>query len=109
MLIKKLLVLMEKWGLVLLVLCLHVAFMLAVGEGMRPLAGKDALTLWDSLLETLTSDSDSAEGWAKIMHLMVNATLAWAGVRVYMTTAGLKWDNFAARFLARSHVIIIAG
>ena len=109
MLIKKLLILMEKWGLLLLVLLLIAAFILAVGEGMRPLAGRDAQSLWDSILETLTSDSDAASGWAKVMHLMVKAILAWAGVRVYMATAGLKWDNFAARFLARSHVIIIAG
>lgn len=109
MLIKKLLVLMEKWGLVLLVLCLVAAFTLAVWEGVQPRDGKDTLTLWASIMETLTSDSDSAKGWAKVMHLMFNATLAWAGVRVYMATAGLKWDNFAARYLARSHVIIIAG
>lgn len=109
MVIKKLLVLMEKWGLVLLVLCLIAAFILAVGEGIQPQDGKDALTLWASIQETLTSDSDTAKGWAKIMHLVFSATLAWAGVRVYMATAGLKWDNFAARYLARSHVIIIAG
>jgi hypothetical protein len=109
MLIKKLIVLIDKWGLVVLVLCLVSAFTLAVAEGVWPLDGKDAVSLWASILETLTSDSDSTSGWAKVMHLMFNATLAWAGVRVYMATAGLKWDNFAARYLSRSHVIIIAG
>jgi hypothetical protein len=109
MLLKKMLVFIEKWGLVLLVLCLLGAFGSAVGEGMKPKTGEEAMSTWASILETLTSDSEKAEGWAKVMHLFFNATLAWAGVRVYMATAGMKWDNFAARYLARSHVIIIAG
>ena len=109
MLLKKMLVFIEKWGLVLLVLCLLGTFGLAVGEGMKPKTGEEAISTWASILETLTSDSEKAEGWAKVMHLFFNVTLAWAGVRVYMATAGMKWDNFAARYLARSHVIIIAG
>jgi hypothetical protein len=107
--IKKLIVFIEKWGLVLLVLFLLIVFGVAVDEGMKPKVDAEAISVWASILETLTSDSDNAEGWAKKMHLLFNATLAWAGVRVYMATAGLKWDNFAARYLARSHVIIIAG
>ena len=107
--IKKLIVFIEKWGLVLLVLCLLTVFGFAVEEGMRPKVDAEAISVWASILETLTSDSENAEGWAKKMHLLFNATLAWAGVRVYMATAGLKWDNFAARHMVRSHVVIIAG
>ena len=109
MLIKKLIVFIEKWGLVLLVLCLLTVFGFTVEEGMKPQADAEAISVWTSILDTLTSDSEKAEGWAKVMHLLFNVTLAWAGVRVYMSTAGLKWDNFAARYLVRSHVIIIAG
>lgn len=107
--IKRIIVFIEKWGLVLLVLCLLTVFGFSVEEGMKPKADAEAISVWASILETLTSDSENAEGWAKKMHLLFNATLAWAGIRVYMATAGLKWDNFAARYLARSHVIIIAG
>ena len=91
--IKKLIVFIEKWGMVLLVLGLFSVFGLAVHEGMKPKEGADAISVWTSIVNTLTSDSEQAEGWTKVMHLLFNATLAWAGVRVYMATAGLKWDN----------------
>ena len=107
--IKKLIVFIEKWGLVLLALSLLTVFGLTVHEGMKPKEGAEAISVWTSLVDTLTSDSEQAEGWAKVMHLLFNATLAWAGVRVYMATAGLKWDNFVARYMVRSHVIIIGG
>jgi len=63
----------------------------------------------ESLVGTVTSNSDEAEGWAKRMHFFLNLTLAWAAIRVYMATAGLKWDTFMARRLARNHIIVIAG
>jgi hypothetical protein len=107
--IKKLIVLIEKWGLAFLVFCLLTVFGLAVHEGIQPKEGAEAISVWTSIVDTLTSDSEKAEGWAQVMHLLFNATLAWAGIRVYMATAGLKWDNFLARFMVRSHVIIIAG
>lgn len=107
--IKRLLVFFEKWGLLLLVICTGVFFGLAVIEEVGSKPGEDAESLWMAVLNTATSDSDSAKDWVKRMHLMINMTLAWAAIRVYMATAGLKWDNFAARYLARSHVIIVAG
>jgi hypothetical protein len=107
--IKKLIVFIEKWGLVFLVFCLLTVFGFAVHEGIKPKEGAEAISVWTSIVDTLTSDSEKAEGWAQVMHLLFNATLAWAGIRVYMATAGLKWDNFLARYMVRSHVIIIAG
>lgn len=109
MLMKRLLVFVEKWGLLLLVLCTGLAIGLSVAEEMEPKSGEYAVSLWTAMLNTATSTSESAQGWSKRMHLMVNVTLAWAAIRVYMATVGLKWDNFAARYLARSHVIIVAG
>lgn len=106
---KRLLVFFEKWGLLLLVICTGLFFGLAVIEEVGPKPGEDAVSLWMAVLNTATSDSDSSKDWAKSMHLLVNMSLAWAAIRVYMATAGLKWDNFAARYLARSHVIIVAG
>jgi len=109
MLMKRLLVFVEKWGLLLLVLCTGLAFGLSVVEQMQLKPGEHAVSLWTAMLNTAKSDSKSAEGWAKHMHLMVELTLAWGAIRVYMATVGLKWDNFVARYLARSHVIIVAG
>ena len=105
--IKKLIVFIEKWGLVLLVLSLFTVFGLAVHEYMKPKEGAEVISVRTSFVDTLTSDSEQAEGWAKVMHLLFNATLAWAGVRVYMATAGLKWDNFVARVLRRPSRIFI--
>ena len=64
--IKKLIVFIEKWGLVLLVLSLFTVFGLAVHEYMKPKEGADAISVWTSLVDTLTSDSEQAEGWAKV-------------------------------------------
>lgn len=107
MLLKKMLVFVEKWGLLLLVLCTVVSFGMAVAVAMQPKIGYEAEPLWTAIFNTAMSDSE--ESWSKRMRLMVNVTLAWAAIRVYMATAGLKWDNFSARYLARSHVIIVAG
>lgn len=104
--LKKLLIFIETWGLALLVVLTLVAFGLGALEAAR---GDDALSIWQAMMETAMSDADEAQGWAGRMHLMVKATVAWAGVRVYMATAGLKWDTVSARWIARSHVVIVAG
>ncbi len=103
---KKALIFIENWGLALLVALTLGAFALACGEAAR---GDPGLSVWDAMLQTAMSDADDATGWAKHMHLLVTATIAWAGVKVYMATAGLKWDTVSARWLARSHVVIVAG
>ncbi len=103
---KKFLIFIETWGLAFLILLTVGSFILAACE----FAWADAsLSPWGALMEVVRSDADSAEGWAGLMHLLINATLAWAAVRVYMATAGLTWDHFAARWLVRSHVLIVAG
>ena len=103
---KKVLIFVETWGLALLVALTFGAFVLATQEIQREDA---ALSVWQALMQTALSDADDAQGWTSRMHLLVKATLAWAAVRVYMATAGLKWDHFSARWLARSHVVIVAG
>jgi hypothetical protein len=65
--IKKLIVFIEKWGLVLLVLSLLTVFGLAVHEGMKPKEGAEAISVWTSIVDTLTSDSEQTEGWAKVL------------------------------------------
>lgn len=104
--LKKLLILIETWGLAVLVTLTVGAFGLAVLEA----AGNDPdLSVWEALRQAAMSDADEAQGWAGHMHMLIKATLAWAGVKVYMATAGLKWDTVSARWIARSHVVIVAG
>lgn len=106
MLLKKFLVLIDTWGLALLVALTLGAFGMATREGM---SGPSGLSLWESVMVTITSEARNSEGWTRHMHVLGKTTLAWAAVRVYMATAGLKWDNFSARWMARSHVVIVAG
>ncbi len=103
---KKLLIFIETWGLFFLVALTAGAFGLAAREIME---GDPTLSVWDGMTQAALSDAEKATGWAGRMHLLINATLAWAAVRVYMATAGLKWDHFSARWLMRSHVVIVAG
>lgn len=107
---KKLLVIVERYGLLVLVALAILAFGLAVAEVLRRggAQGQEVL-IWDAILETITSNSDKAEGWAKRMHMMVTLVLGWAAVRLYAASVGLKWDTFVARRLARQHVVIVAG
>jgi hypothetical protein len=50
MLLKKLLIFIEKWGLVLVVLCLLGAFVFAVGEGMKPKTCEESISTCASIL-----------------------------------------------------------
>lgn len=105
---KKLLLLTERYGLFGLVALTLGAFVLAWLQAMKGGAG-EAVSIWQALLDTVTSDSHAASGWTKKMHVLLTATLGWAAVRVYMATAGFTWDSFVARHLARAHVVIVAG
>lgn len=107
--LKKLLVFIEKWGLFLLVTFTSLLFVLSVKEAAGNTQGELHLSILEAFVNTVTSGSDTAQGWTKRMHFLLNVTLAWAAVRVYMATAGLKWDSFVARWLARNHVVIVAG
>jgi len=105
--VKKLLILVERYGLFVLVAFTAMAFVLAVSETMR--RGDAAGSLLEAVLETVNSDAKDAEGWAKRMHMLLTLALGWAAVRLYTAAVGLKWDTFAARYLARGHVLIVAG
>jgi hypothetical protein len=106
MLFKKFLIFIETWGLAFLVFLTIGTFAMAAREGLQ---GDPQLSVWGALMQTALSDAEKAQGWTGRMHLLVKITLAWAAVRVYMATAGLKWDHFSARWLVRSHVVIVAG
>lgn len=93
-----------KHGLIMLVGLTILAFLMATFEKIGTDSG-----LWDSVIDTMTSSSSEAKGWTLVMHLLLNGVLAWAAVRVYMTTAGHTWDAIVARWWVRDHVVIVSG
>lgn len=102
--LKPLLLHLEKWGLPYFAALVLMAFGMATHE-----AYQSGLSVIAAVVKTAASDGGTADGWALVMHLMLNAVLAWAVVKIYMGAVGLSWDAFAARKLKRGHVIILAG
>jgi len=103
---KRVLIAVERYGLPLLLCATACAFVAAVGQAFK---ASPEPSLWAALIDTVTSDSNEAKGAAKVMHVLLTASLGWAAVKVYMATAGFKWDAFYARHLLRQHVVIVAG
>lgn len=103
---RKTLVFVQRHGLFALLALTAGAFVLAVAQAA---AGSPELSLWGAFAATVTTDAQNAKGWAKVMHVLLTASLGWAALRVYMSAVGLRWDTFAARRLARRHVVIVAG
>lgn len=101
-------VLATRWGLPLLVMLTGLCFAAATWErfSISPGGAESAI---QALVATVNSDSGTSSGWSARMHFFFNLALGWAGARIYMASVGLKWDTFAARWLARSHVIVLAG
>lgn len=102
----KLLVRVRKMGLPALIVLTVCAFALATHQAWQ---GAREAGVVQALYATLTSEAQQAEGWARVMHVLLTATIGWAAAKVYMATAGVRWDAFSARYLARRHVIILAG
>lgn len=94
----------EKWGPPYLIAFAILAFGMATYQ-----ACQSGLSMIAALAKTASSDSNTATGWAQVMHLLLNAVLAWAAIKIYMAAVGLRWDAFAARKLRRGHIIIVAG
>ena len=71
---------------------------MAAGLAANPVeAGVQALTL------------DSAEtGFTLYMNFAINITLAWAALKVFMASVGLRLDNYLVKTFSRSHIVIIA-
>ena len=108
---KRILVLVDTWGLKALCVLTGLAFLLAIRQAIEatgsgfPGVSEFAKTVMD----TVNSNPDESEGWEARMHLLFKATVGWAAARIYMATAGLKWDTASARWLMRRHVVICAG
>lgn len=95
---------LERWGLPYLVALVLMASGMATYE-----AYQSGLSVIAAFVKIASSDSNTATGWAQAMHLLLKAVVAWAAVKIYMASVGLRWDAFAARNLKRGHVVIVAG
>jgi hypothetical protein len=108
---KQLLVFIERWGLAVLASVAAIAFLIALRDAYLQTSAESPglLSLYKAFMATINSDPDTADGWEGSMHVFFKLAVGWAGVKVYTSTAGIKWDTFFARWLAHSHVVIIAG
>lgn len=98
----------EKYGIAILLSVLVFAFVCAVRDTY--VSGPQELNfVWDAIWNTLDIPSRDASGWAKLMNVLGSITVAWAGVRIYMSAVGVKFDTFVAKHLMRSHIVIFAG
>ena len=105
---KKILILIDRFGLGALFAMVSVAFIAAVIEAIP--SGSSGLKAYGSaIIDTFTSDAKDSTGAAKIMHVLLTVALGWAVIKVYMATAGYRWDSFIARFFIKNHVVIMAG
>ena len=100
--------LLDKYGLVLLVVFTFIAFIFAWIETYVGKASTNN-SLFNAFMDTVNSDSSESLGWSRIMHFFLSATIAWGAVRAYLTTAGHKFSYFMAKYLLSKHTIIIAG
>lgn len=102
---KRFLVFFEEWTLFTLVSISAVLFLLSADERMGAGLATNAL---EASVQTLTLDSDDS-GFNLYMNFTINMTLAWAALKIFMASLGLKFDNFIARKIIKNHVIIVSG
>lgn len=105
---KKIFVLIDSYGLSTLFVMAGIAFIAAVIEAI-PHGLVDHITIGSAVIDIITSDAKTSTGATKIMHVLLTVALGWAAVKVYMATAGYRWDAFIAKHVVRRHVVILAG
>lgn len=101
--VKKILVLVDRFGVIVLFALVLIAFVAAVIEATP------VKSLGSALVDTFTSDAKDSEGYAKIMHILLTLAVGWAAIKVYIATAGYKWDALIARYFVKQHIVIMAG
>lgn len=106
--LKKILIFIDRFGLVTFLLMSLIAFVAAVIEAM-PNGTNSLWSVGSAIINTITSDAKESKGSTKLMHVLLTVTLGWAAIKVYMATAGYRLDAIAARYFARQHIVIMAG
>ena len=106
--VKKILVVVDRFGLGFLLLTVGLTFVAAVMEAI-PSGSTEFKIIGSAVIDTFTSDAKDSKGFAKIMHVLATIALSWAVIKVYMATAGYRWDSMMARHVVSDHVVIMAG
>lgn len=102
---KNLLVIIERWTLPVLVSISLILFCLTIGEKMGAGLAKNSI---EAGVQALTLDS-AETGFTLYMNFAINMTFAWAALKIFMASLGLRLDNLLVRKFSRSHVVIVAG
>jgi hypothetical protein len=87
-----------------LILAVCILFTLSIWEKM---IADDAMSLGRAAVQALTLDAPE-EGFTLYLRFVINVTLAWAVIRVYIASVGLSFDRLVASRLSRDHIVIIA-
>ncbi len=110
---KKLLVFFDRWGLSILLgataAAFCMAFVMTTTEEVTATAQSLGTQFKNAFLSVLDIDNSSRNEWLIRAEALFKLSIAWAATRLYMKTAGLKWDTISARWLLRRHIVIVAG
>lgn len=90
--------------MIVLITGVAILFVLSIWEKML---ADEAMSLGRAAVQALTLDAPE-EGFTLYLRFVVNITLAWAVIRVYIASAGLSFDRLIARRFSRDHTVIIA-
>jgi hypothetical protein len=101
--VKKILILVDRFGVLALFAMVFIAFVAAVVEATP------VKTIGPALIDTFTSDAKDSKGYTKLMHVLLTFAVGWAAIKVYVATAGYKWDALIARYFVKQHIVIMAG
>lgn len=87
-----------------LVIGVTILFILSIWEKM---VADETMSLGRAAVQALTLDAPE-EGFTLYLRFVVNITLAWAVIRVYIASAGLSFDRLIARRFSHDHTVIVA-
>ena len=90
--------------MIVLITGVAILFVLSIWEKML---ADEAMSLGRAAVQALTLDAPE-DGFTLYLRFVVNITLAWAVIRVYIASAGLSFDRLVARRFSRDHTVIIA-
>ena len=106
--IKKPMILLDRYGLVLLLAASLFAFVMACLE-THTASTASLESILGAMEGALVRNVQDRGLWTKAVNILVSLTMAWAAIRIYLASAGFKWDEFAARHLERDHIVIVGG
>jgi len=102
--VRKLFVIIEKRMFSFLLFASAVFFMLVVFEKTRTGLAENP---FEAAIQAVVLDPIPGD-FTLYLHFFINLTLAWAVLKIFMASAGLKIDNFFTKNFIKQHVIIVS-